>query len=357
MGKDVRIIKANSSALKDSQKQYSAIDTELLALKFARESSYFYLYGAREIHVYTDSSGLEGMFNKTLDKHKNLRICSMMEKLIGYNFVFHHVSAENNKIADCLSRLTRRIKEAEHFSLGDTRLGDHKQVEKQLKKIKAIKSSNQLTEDDQWVEHLGNVAMSDTDYLNMIHHIEAGTDISEIDRDCELSKLHNHINKLSVHTLKGGQVLILRDNHEILIPKKERTNILNLAHATNHRGVEAMVRQLRGRIFWEGMNGDAKELVRTCEPCQMNARSHRQDTTEVSHVNMFNISPNHTLHVDFCEYGGVDYIVLVDRLTGYIRAEQTPNQGTDSAIQVIKNWSLLFGYPLKIISDGGGLQG
>ena len=164
----------------------------------------------------------------------------MMEKLIGYNFVFHHVSAENNKIADCLSRITRHIKEAQHFSLGDTRLGDHKQVEKQLKKIKAIKKSNQLTEDDQWVEHPGNVAMSDTDYLNMIHHIEAGTDISEIDRDCKLSMLHNHINKLSVHTLKGGQVLILRD-HEIL-PKKERTNILNLAHATNHRGVEAMVR-------------------------------------------------------------------------------------------------------------------
>ena len=69
---------------------------------------------------------------------------------------------------------------------------------------------------------------------------------------------------------------------------------------------------------------------------------------------MFNIAQNDTLHVDFCEYGGVDYIVLVDRLTGYIRVEQTPNQGTDSAIQVIKNWSLLFGYPLKIISDGGG---
>merc|ERR1739844_366840 len=138
VGKDVRIIKANSSALKDSQKQYSAIDTELLALKFACESSYYYLYGAREIHVYTDSSGLDGMFNKTLDKHKNLRIRSMMEKLIGYNFVFTHVSAENNKIADCLSRLTRSIKEAEHFSLDDIRLGDHKKVEMQLKAIKAI---------------------------------------------------------------------------------------------------------------------------------------------------------------------------------------------------------------------------
>ena len=53
--------------------------------------------------------------------------------------------------------------------MGDTRLGDHRKVEA----IKSIKKSNQLTEDDMWVEHLGNVAMSDTDYLTMIHHIEA----------------------------------------------------------------------------------------------------------------------------------------------------------------------------------------
>ena len=128
VGKDVKIIKANSSGLKDSQKQYSAIDTELLALKFACESSQYYFYGLRETHVYTDPSGMEGMFMKTLDKHKNLRIRSMIEKLMCYNFVFHHVSAENNQIADCLSRLTRQIKKAENFSLGDTRLGDHRKV-------------------------------------------------------------------------------------------------------------------------------------------------------------------------------------------------------------------------------------
>ena len=43
VGKDVKILKANSSGLKDSQKQYSVIDTELLALKFVCESSYYYL--------------------------------------------------------------------------------------------------------------------------------------------------------------------------------------------------------------------------------------------------------------------------------------------------------------------------
>ena len=102
------------------------------------------------------------------------------------------------------------------------------------------------------------------------------------------------------------------------------------------------------------MNVDARELIRTCEPCQKNARSHRQDKIETPQKNMFNQHPNHTVHVDFCDYGGRDYIVVVDRVTGYIRAEQTPNQGTDAAIKVIQNWSLLFGYPLLVISDSGG---
>ena len=109
---------------------------------------------------------------------------------------------------------------------------------------------------------MGNVAMSDKDYLTMIHHIEAGTDISEIDKECELSKLHNYINRLSVHTLKGGQVLILRDNIEILIPKKERNNILHLAHATNHRGIEGMVRQMRFQNILGGNEWKCKETLK-----------------------------------------------------------------------------------------------
>ena len=72
-------------------------------------------------------------------------------------------------------------------------------------------------------------------------------------------------------------------------------------------------------------------------------------------MNMFNLYHDHTVHVDFCEYGGKDYILLVDRMTGYIRAEQTPNQGTDSALNAVKHWSTLFSFPYRIISDSGGV--
>ena len=186
----------------------------------------------------------------------------MIEKMAGYSFTFHHIGAEENRIADCLSRLTGNIREADDE---DFRLADEEKVE-QLKKVKSVKTSK-IEEDDEWVEYLGNVAMTDADYLSMIHHLEAGSEKEEISKECELSSMHNHLSRLSVHTLKGGQVLILRDNTEILIPNKERNNILNLAHAENHRGVEAMTRQLRGKVFWEGMNGEAKDFVRKCEPC------------------------------------------------------------------------------------------
>ena len=94
--------------------------------------------------------------------------------------------------------------------------------------------------------------------------------------------------------------------------------MLNLAHSTNHRGHKGMMQLMRGRIFWEAMNKEVKELIRTCNPCQINARSHKQDKTEISHKNMFNLHPNPTVHVDYCEYEGRDYIVVVDRVTGFI---------------------------------------
>ena len=83
--------------------------------------------------------------------------------------------------------------------------------------------------------------MTDPDYINMIHHVEVGTDREDVDQECELSKLHNWQNNSSVTTLKGGQSLILKDNCEILIPNKERDNILNIAHANTHLGYNGMI--------------------------------------------------------------------------------------------------------------------
>ena len=111
-------------------------------------------------------------------------------------------------------------------------MADHKLIKK-IKEVRASKGATQ--EDDHWVELLGKVAMTNQDYVNLIHNLESCTDFKNVDKECELSKLHNWQNKLSVITLKGGESLILKDNCEILVPKKEKDNILKIARANTHR--------------------------------------------------------------------------------------------------------------------------
>ena len=64
---------------------------------------------------------------------------------MGYNFKFHHIPGKQNSIADCFLRLTRRIREAEHFSISEPILADHETI----KKI-GIKTKFQA--EDPWVE-------------------------------------------------------------------------------------------------------------------------------------------------------------------------------------------------------------
>ena len=65
---------------------------------------------------------------------------------------------------------------------------------------------------------------------------------------------------LSTVTVNGGKTLILKHNSEIMVPKLERNNILNIAHQTP-LGQEMMTNQLRGNVFWNKMNFDINKLV------------------------------------------------------------------------------------------------
>ena len=185
----------------------------------------------------------------------------MVERMMGYNFKFHHISGKKNAIADCFSRLTRRIREAEHFSLEEPILADHATIKK-------IGVKTKFQAEDPWVEKLAKSAMLDTNYNIMIQHLETGANILEIPKDCELQDMASYLKKLSVFTLKDGHSIILKDNNEILVPEKERQNLMGLAHAENHRGPQGMLEQLRGKVFWPYMTKQINHMVSRCDPCQ-----------------------------------------------------------------------------------------
>ena len=115
--------------------------------------------------------------------------------------------------------------------------------------------------------------MSDLEYKVMIQHLEVQTEHKHIPKECEMSEMGSYFDKLSVETLKNGTCLILRNNKDILVPKNEREEMLNLAHAHNHRGAEGMLDQLRGKVWWPNMAKQTHRLVNRCDPCQRLSRS------------------------------------------------------------------------------------
>ena len=252
----------------------------------------------------------------------------MVGKLMYYNFKFHHIPGKSNKIADCFSRLTRRIRETEHFEISEPILADHATI----KKV-GIKSGVQI--EDPWVEKLAKAASGDIKYNLMVQHLETKTEFTNIPKECELSGMGTYYDRLSVCTLKDGQCLILKNNKEILVLENERNEMLGLAHAENHKGPEGMLNQLRGKVFWPWMAKQVHRMVDRCEPCQRLARSNVQEDVEIKHTKLFNTHPGHTLHVDYFEINNRNFLIMVDRLTGFAKWDITVNKGTDVAITAL----------------------
>ena len=110
-----------------------------------------------------------------------------------------------------------------------------------------------------------------------------------------------------------------------------------------------MLLQLRGKVFWKSMRDDLRKIARECEPCARHHISNSQKDVEVSHTSLFDSYPGRDLHVDFATYKGSEYIILVDRLTGYLDCQRTHDQSTSEAILAIRKWSSRFGLPFKVI--------
>ena len=165
--------------------------------------------------------------------------------MANYNFKFTHIKGINNPITDCMSRLTRCIRAVPHYLPTDPILVCQG-------KERADPTGRPMDSE---------AGMKDTEYLSMIHSIEAGTHPTDLPKDNELKKLEGLWGELSIFTLSDGKTLLLKNYKEILVPAGEQGNIMDIFHST-HLGYESMLLQLRGKVFWRGMREDLRNLAK-----------------------------------------------------------------------------------------------
>ena len=110
-----QFITCGSTGLTDTQKRYSTVELEALAIFCACSKSNYYLQCAPQVDVYSDNCVVCDIFKMQLSKIKNKRLQLIMEKLRPYNIVCLHVKGETNFLSDRLSRHLSDSKDCPEF--------------------------------------------------------------------------------------------------------------------------------------------------------------------------------------------------------------------------------------------------
>ena len=76
-----------------------------------------------------------------------------------------------------------------------------------------------MEKSDPLAQKIAEDANMDPEYLEMMNYIESDTDDNDIAPDCELKQMKDFQDRMSLVTLDGGNILIVRYETEILIPK------------------------------------------------------------------------------------------------------------------------------------------
>ena len=97
------------------------------------------------------------------------------------------------------------------------------------------------------------------------------------------------------------------------------------------------------------MNKKIEAIVSQCMDCQRYLPSQ----PDQPNIPLMATRPMEVLDSDLFEYDGKHYVVICDRLTGYIWSERLSNQTSASVIKVLSRICREFGYPNVIYSDSG----
>ena len=143
---------------------------------------------------------------------------------------------------------------------------------------------------------------------------------------------------------------IIRSN-QLVIPKSLRQRILELAHE-GHPGEALMVTRLRDRVWWPGMDKEARGFVKQCEGCQMVSR---QSFPEPMSRRRMPTEPWVDVAMDFLGPlpSGHYVLVVIDYYSRYMEVRVMTTITAERTIRMLEPIFVTHGYPRTMTLDNG----
>ena len=320
-----------SRALRGAERHYDIIEKEALAIFWSITEKFRSLLLGRQFTVYSDHQSLQWLLTTVKPTRKLLRWRMELQE---FRFHVAYKPGKDNVVADSLSRAFLMISEQ---SDEDAAQFDLEQSER-LSQLNAIPSwevrSHQKNDPQLRIFFAAMKAKAQT-------------------KPAPISDVLWAMRKECV--IENG-ILLHREGpyRRFVIPQTLREKLLALAHV-GHPGRDAMIANMRQKVYWPKMRQEAAEHCAKCRVCAFTKPRFVAPPT----IPLIVTSPMELVAMDYIgpvpeAQGGKKYLlVFIDMFTRFPEVYPVSNLETDTLITCFRDWIARYGYPDAVLSDRG----
>ena len=194
--------------------------------------------------------------------------------------------------------------------------------------------------------------------------------------DPELTKIINYLQKKQVankmdvspifrrhldHLELKGNLLVYKCNvwsYCIVAPAEMNEQIIKLCHsdwASGHFGLYKSHRRILQRFRWPTCLDDLKNFIANCDIClkikPQNRKYGALGVRKVPQKPLEIVSIDFLTHLPMAPQDNIHILVVVDWFSKYLQLYAVPNRTAETAAKCMRDYSLHFGIPLRILSD------
>ncbi|XP_063682609.1 uncharacterized protein K02A2.6-like [Bolinopsis microptera] len=337
-----RPIEYISRTLTKSERNYSMIEKEALAIVWATKRLHRYLFG-RPFTLVTDHKPLESIF------HPSRGIPSMVAGrlqrwslfLSGYTYKIQFRPTGKHCNADLCSRFPLPLDTS-----AETREFDDELTEEfEMKPLDTVFSVHYFGDDKPLIdaELIASHTRRDKTLGRVLQFVKDGWN-EKPPVDVELKPFYTRRNELSV-----DQNCIVWGSR-VVIPESMRKSVLSMLHAT-HMGISQTKALARGYVYWPNMDAEIEKMVKLCEPCQLNQKKPARSTP---HPWAKTMEAWERIHLDFCgPFLGSMWLIVICSYSKWLEVVRMTNITSKRVIQELRDIFSRWGLPKILVSDNG----